>query len=218
MNKFIEKAPEIIREAAKSTLGVISLIIISLSLLALAFFTSTSEYIRVGIFILIFIGAGLFLSNLLNYTRLEKRETTSQSTDTERKVEKPKLNETETNNKDNQNQTINPYPTNSPNGTSFFSELKHVLSEFQEFESNRATVNFLNLTELNFYVNELPLSEFGGKLERIESILSFFASKELFDGRPSLIVFINSLMNNLSEKDSRKSKLRMILAKLQNGI
>jgi formylglycine-generating enzyme required for sulfatase activity len=74
MDKFFNKVPEIIREAAKSTLGVISLIIITLSLLALTFFTTASENVRVGIFILIFIGASIFIANSLRYTSLGKSE------------------------------------------------------------------------------------------------------------------------------------------------
>jgi hypothetical protein len=69
MDKFFNKVPEIIREAAKSTLGVISLIIITISLLALTFFTTASENVRVGIFILIFVGASLFVANSLRYAK-----------------------------------------------------------------------------------------------------------------------------------------------------
>jgi formylglycine-generating enzyme required for sulfatase activity len=74
MDKFFNKVPEVIREASKSTLGVISLIIITLSLLALTFFATASENVRVGVFIFIFIGASLFVANLLRYTKLEKSE------------------------------------------------------------------------------------------------------------------------------------------------
>jgi len=70
MDKFFSRAPEIIREAAKSTLGVVSLVVIAISLLALTFFTTASENIRVGIFILIFIGASrsMAMQNVLAST------------------------------------------------------------------------------------------------------------------------------------------------------
>lgn len=85
MEKFFSKVPEIIREAAKSTLGVISLVIITISLLALAFFTTASENVRIGVFIFIFVGAGLFVANLLRYVRLEKSEVTTATTKGESK-------------------------------------------------------------------------------------------------------------------------------------
>ena len=67
MENFFKKTPEIIKEAAKSTLGIISLVIISLSLLALTFFVTASEYVQVGIFVLIFVGASLFIASLSRY-------------------------------------------------------------------------------------------------------------------------------------------------------
>ena len=77
MGNFFNKAPEIIREAAKSPLGVVSLVIILISLLALSFFTTASESVRVGIFILVFVGASLFIGNLLRYAKLEKSDVLS---------------------------------------------------------------------------------------------------------------------------------------------
>ncbi|MEJ2706553.1 MAG: NUDIX domain-containing protein [Anaerolineales bacterium] len=65
MNNLFEKAPEIIREAAQSALGILALVVLLISILALAFFSSASEGVRVAIFVLIFLGAGLFVVSVL---------------------------------------------------------------------------------------------------------------------------------------------------------
>ncbi len=56
MDKLIESLPEIIRAAAQSYLGILALLSISLSLLAYFFFARSSERIKVGIFVLLFLG------------------------------------------------------------------------------------------------------------------------------------------------------------------
>lgn len=65
MNDLIKKVPELIREAAKSPLGLLALSIFLVSIVALAFFTTASELIRVVIFFLIFAGGGLFIMSVL---------------------------------------------------------------------------------------------------------------------------------------------------------
>ncbi len=56
MDKLIESLPEIIRAAAQSQLGILALLSVSLSLLAYFFFARASEKVRVGIFVLLFLG------------------------------------------------------------------------------------------------------------------------------------------------------------------
>jgi hypothetical protein len=56
MDKLFEQAPKIIEEAAKSPLGLFALMILALSILALLFFREVSPRIRVGIFLVVFLG------------------------------------------------------------------------------------------------------------------------------------------------------------------
>ena len=56
MNKLIERLPEIINTAAQSYLGILALLSIALSVLAYFFFIKASEKVKVGIFILLFLG------------------------------------------------------------------------------------------------------------------------------------------------------------------
>jgi hypothetical protein len=56
MDKLFEQAPKIIEEAAKSPLGLLALMIMALSILALFFFRKASPRIRVGIFLVVFVG------------------------------------------------------------------------------------------------------------------------------------------------------------------
>jgi hypothetical protein len=56
MDKLIERLPEIITAAAQSHLGILALLSISLAVLAYVFFAKASEKVRVGIFVLLFLG------------------------------------------------------------------------------------------------------------------------------------------------------------------
>ncbi len=56
MDKLIERLPEIINAAAQSHLGILALLSIALSVLAYVFFARASEKVRVGIFVLLFLG------------------------------------------------------------------------------------------------------------------------------------------------------------------
>jgi len=60
LSKLIDKAPEIIQEAAKSPLGLFALMIIGLSVLATIFFAKASVRVRVWMFVLMFAGVALF--------------------------------------------------------------------------------------------------------------------------------------------------------------
>ena len=56
MDKLIEQLPAIISAAAQSHLGILALLSASLSVLAYFFFAKASEKVRVGIFVLLFLG------------------------------------------------------------------------------------------------------------------------------------------------------------------
>lgn len=224
MDNFFNKTPEIIREASKSILGTISLTIIVVALLALTFFSTATENIRITVFIIIFIGASVFIANLLSYAKSKQVETQAEQLVTNegtKQIEHPAYATAPKTIKkdgaiiveDKKMHTISPKTENSK---PTLTELRDLLSGFREFDSNKSLINFISLTELDFYANDIPLSEFGGKHERIEAFLSFLASKELANGKSSLEVFINSLLQNLSNQDLRKENLQQILSKLKN--
>ena len=56
MDKLIEHLPEVIAAAAQSYLGILALLSVALSVLAYFFFASASEKVKVGIFVLLFLG------------------------------------------------------------------------------------------------------------------------------------------------------------------
>ena len=56
MDKLIERLPDIISAAAQSYLGILALLSIALSLLAYFFFARASEKVKVGVFVLLFLG------------------------------------------------------------------------------------------------------------------------------------------------------------------
>jgi len=56
MDKLIERLPEIITAAAQSYLGTLALLSVALSVLAYFFFAKASEKVKVGIFVLLFLG------------------------------------------------------------------------------------------------------------------------------------------------------------------
>ena len=60
MEKLFENAPEIIREAAKSPLGLFALMILVLAILGFFFFREASERTRIAIFALMFTGVVSF--------------------------------------------------------------------------------------------------------------------------------------------------------------
>lgn len=76
MNDLINKTPELIREAAKSALGLLALVVLIIAILALAFFTTASESVKLIIFALIFVGAGLFVISVLRLAALERTQRT----------------------------------------------------------------------------------------------------------------------------------------------
>jgi hypothetical protein len=75
MDSFLENAPKIIEEAAKSTLGLFALMILVLAFLSYTFFRHASIQIRTTIFILMFIGAmsyGFTIFRTITPTYIEK--------------------------------------------------------------------------------------------------------------------------------------------------
>jgi hypothetical protein len=60
MDKLVERLPEIITAAAQSYLGILALLSVALSVLAYFFFAKASEKVKVGIFVLLFIGVIAF--------------------------------------------------------------------------------------------------------------------------------------------------------------
>lgn len=56
MNSIAENLPQIISAAAESYLGILALLSIALSVLAYFFFSTASEKVKVGIFLLLFLG------------------------------------------------------------------------------------------------------------------------------------------------------------------
>ena len=60
MNNLIEHLPEIISAAAQSYLGMLALLSVALSVLAVMFFVKASEPVRAGVFGLLFLGVAGF--------------------------------------------------------------------------------------------------------------------------------------------------------------
>jgi hypothetical protein len=56
MDNLIEHLPKIITAAAQSPLGILALLSVALSVLAYCFFAKSSEKVKVGIFVLLFLG------------------------------------------------------------------------------------------------------------------------------------------------------------------
>jgi hypothetical protein len=60
MDKLVERLPEIITAAAQSYLGILALLSVALSVLAYFFFAKASEKVKVGIFVMLFVGVIAF--------------------------------------------------------------------------------------------------------------------------------------------------------------
>lgn len=60
MDKLVEQTANIVREAARSPLGLLALLVIAVSLVSLAFFQSSSDLIKVPIFLALLLAAALF--------------------------------------------------------------------------------------------------------------------------------------------------------------
>lgn len=60
MEKLIEQTANIVREAARSPLGLLALLVIAVSLVSLLFFQSSSDVIKVPIFLALLIAAAFF--------------------------------------------------------------------------------------------------------------------------------------------------------------
>lgn len=66
MDKLAESLPEIIGAAAQSPLGMLALLSVALSVLAYVFFSGASEKVKVGIFVLLFLGVVGFAAALFD--------------------------------------------------------------------------------------------------------------------------------------------------------
>src|SRR5687768_16270170 len=60
MDKLVERLPDIITAAAQSYLGILALLAVALSVLAYFFFAKASEKVKVGIFVMLFVGVIAF--------------------------------------------------------------------------------------------------------------------------------------------------------------
>jgi len=60
MNELIKNLPDIITAAAQSYLGILALLSVALSVLAYLFFARASDKVKVGIFVLLFLGVAGF--------------------------------------------------------------------------------------------------------------------------------------------------------------
>lgn len=60
MDNFLKQGPALIKEAAKSPLGVFALMILLLSSIGYGFFHNSSDLTKVGIFVLMFLGVAIF--------------------------------------------------------------------------------------------------------------------------------------------------------------
>lgn len=60
MDKLVESLPQIITAAAQSYLGILALLVVALSILAFFFFAKASEKVKVGIFVMLFLGVVAF--------------------------------------------------------------------------------------------------------------------------------------------------------------
>ena len=72
MNRLAERLPQIIREAARSPLGILALVVLAVSFLGFAFFYRSSEPVKIVIFVLILASAGLFVWKIIHLLLLEK--------------------------------------------------------------------------------------------------------------------------------------------------
>jgi hypothetical protein len=64
MDSLVEHLPQIITAAAQSPLGILALLSVALAVLAYFFFATASEKIKVGIFVLLFLGVAGFAAAL----------------------------------------------------------------------------------------------------------------------------------------------------------
>ena len=85
MDNFIDQMPKIIRESAKSPLGILALAIAVLSLIGVLFFREASVDVRIAIFALMFAGFAGFV--LLAFTRYRPGEASEGKTKEIRRTE-----------------------------------------------------------------------------------------------------------------------------------
>ncbi len=72
MSNAIDQAPKIIREAARSPLGLLALVVLALAVLAFLFFHSATEMARLVIFSALLLGAALFSAKTFQIATAER--------------------------------------------------------------------------------------------------------------------------------------------------
>jgi hypothetical protein len=72
LSHTIDQAPKIIREAARSPLGLLALVVLTLAVLAFLLFHDASELVRLGIFCVLLIGAALFSAKAFQIASAER--------------------------------------------------------------------------------------------------------------------------------------------------
>ena len=98
--------------------------------------------------------------------------------------------------------------------TDIIFELKSVLGDFNEFNSNMNLLTTIKLTEIGFFADEIPLQDYGSKGERIDACLTFLLSKRLVDGRSALLILLNFLQSRV--QDERKQRLDKVVVKIKS--
>jgi hypothetical protein len=72
MDELVKSLPEIIKQAATSTLGILALMIIGLAILAFFFFRGASEIARVIIFVMLFFGVVAFGAVVMQQAKIHR--------------------------------------------------------------------------------------------------------------------------------------------------
>ena len=72
MSNAIDQAPKLIREAARSPLGLLALVVLALAVLAFLFFHSATEMARLVIFSALLLGAALFSAKTFQIATAER--------------------------------------------------------------------------------------------------------------------------------------------------
>ena len=69
-----------------------------------------------------------------------------------------------------------------------------------------------------FWVDQLPLSEYGARNDRIDACLSFFKKKRLSDGSSALLIFLTAVESQIPEGDQAKSQLHQFIDEMNRTL
>ena len=94
IEKSIEQLPAIIKESSKSPLGILSLMIIGLSVLAYFFFKDSPVSVRIGIYVMLFAGVAMFSVPVLRRYRSDPKKQKPKQTPCPKRLAAPKLPDT----------------------------------------------------------------------------------------------------------------------------